>query len=171
MIPHGTCQPKVGCRQTALASAVGAAEQVGWAPDGGESTGHESGRIISELLQKDDDEFDDDDLKHMRKVISYVHRHQAQGPSKDVEHSKWRYSLMNWWMRISICSCSITSAYLNGQLVFPNVHRNTGGDECTELLTTSACALHGSTCCSQQRCVLMPTTKHAECATWQPWRL
>ncbi|CAK0782971.1 hypothetical protein CVIRNUC_006166 [Coccomyxa viridis] len=70
--------------------------EVGWAPDGGESTGHESGRIISELLQKDDDEFDDDDLKHMRKVISYVHRHQAQGPSKDVEHSKWRYSLMNW---------------------------------------------------------------------------
>lgn len=74
--------------------------QVGWAPDGGESTGHESGRIIVELLQKDEDEYDEDDLKHMRKVISYVHRHSAQGPTKNnVEHSKWRYSLMNW------CAC------------------------------------------------------------------
>ena len=71
--------------------------QVGWAPDGGESTGHESGRIIVDLLQKDEDDYDDNDLKHMRKVISYVHRHSAQGPSKDVEHSRWRYSLMNWW--------------------------------------------------------------------------
>ncbi len=71
--------------------------QVGWAPDGGESTGHESGRIIVELLQKDEDEYDEDDLKHMSKVTSYVHRHSAQGPSKgDVETSKWRYSLMNW---------------------------------------------------------------------------
>ena len=83
--------------------------QVGWAPDGGESTGHESGRIICELLQKGDDEYDDDDLKHMRKVISYVRRHEAQGPSKDVEHSKWRYSLMNWYadihMQLPHCTC------------------------------------------------------------------
>ena len=50
-----------------------------------------------ELLQKDEDEYDEDDLKHMGKVISYVHRHSAQGPSKgDVETSKWRYSMMNW---------------------------------------------------------------------------
>jgi len=71
--------------------------RVGWAPDGGESTGHESGRIIVELLQKKEDEYDEDDLKHMSKVISYVHRHKAQGPSKhNVESSKWRYSLMNW---------------------------------------------------------------------------
>ena len=98
MCPYVTCQPNVGCSQIALASAVGAAEQVGWAPDGGESTGHESGRIICELLQKNDDEFDDDDLKHMRKVISYVRRHEAQKPSKDVEHSKWRCSLMNWYV-------------------------------------------------------------------------
>ena len=33
----------------------------------------------------------------MRKVVGYVHRHLAQGgPAQDVEHSKWRYSLMNW---------------------------------------------------------------------------
>jgi hypothetical protein len=36
------------------------------------------------------------DFKHMQKVISYVHRHMKQGPKKDVENSRWRYSLMNW---------------------------------------------------------------------------
>ncbi|MDQ1230054.1 hypothetical protein QE379_001480 [Sphingomonas sp. SORGH_AS 879] len=33
----------------------------------------------------------------MKKVVGYVHRHLKQGgPGKDVEHSPWRYSLMNW---------------------------------------------------------------------------
>ena len=33
----------------------------------------------------------------MRKVAGYVHRHLVQGgPDGDVEHSKWRYALMNW---------------------------------------------------------------------------
>ncbi len=32
----------------------------------------------------------------MKKVSGYVHRHQAQKPSGDVENSNWRYSLMNW---------------------------------------------------------------------------
>lgn len=59
--------------------------------------GHKSGRYIVELLQKGNDEYDEEDISHMRKVVSYVHRHSAQGPSKnDVENSKWRYSLMNW---------------------------------------------------------------------------
>ncbi|CAL5220393.1 g2400 [Coccomyxa viridis] len=72
--------------------------QVGWAPDGGESTGHDSGRIIVVLLQKKGDEYDEDDIHQMSRVISYVHRHRAQGPSKhSIETSKWRYSLMNWW--------------------------------------------------------------------------
>ena len=39
----------------------------------------------------------DDDSAHMKKVVGYVHRHLKQGgPDKDVEHSPWRYSLMNW---------------------------------------------------------------------------
>jgi hypothetical protein len=59
-----------------------------------ESIGHKSGRHIIELLQKDD--YTDDDLAHMKKVISYVHRHSAQKPSGDVEHTRWRYSLKNW---------------------------------------------------------------------------
>ena len=31
----------------------------------------------------------------MGRVVSYVHRHQAQGPEGDVEDSNWRYSFMN----------------------------------------------------------------------------
>lgn len=69
---------------------------VGQKSDGGESTGHESGRRIVELLRKKKSEFDDDDYAHMRKVVGYAHRHLAQRPSGDVEHSAWRYSLMNW---------------------------------------------------------------------------
>jgi hypothetical protein len=65
--------------------------------DGGESTGHASGRRIVALKRKTVDELTDDDHEHMRKVTGYVERHLAQGgPSDDVEHSKWRYSLMNW---------------------------------------------------------------------------
>jgi hypothetical protein len=63
----------------------------------GESTGHESGRRIVELLRTKKDDLSDDDLAHMRKVHGYVQRHLAQEPQKeDVESSKWRYSLMNW---------------------------------------------------------------------------
>ena len=38
----------------------------------------------------------DDEVDHMQRVVSYVHRHQAQKPSGDVEDSTWRYSLLNW---------------------------------------------------------------------------
>ena len=63
----------------------------------GESTGHESGRRIVELLRTKKDDLTDDDLAHMRKVHGYVQRHLAQEPAKeDVESSNWRYSLMNW---------------------------------------------------------------------------
>ena len=64
--------------------------------DGGESTGHRSGRRIIELLGKKRAELSDDDLQHMRKVTGYVHRHMAQRPAGDVTETKWRYSLMNW---------------------------------------------------------------------------
>lgn len=63
---------------------------------GGESTGHRSGRRIVDILGTKKGDLSDDDYAHMRKVVGYVHRHRAQGPSKDVEHSDWRYSLMNW---------------------------------------------------------------------------
>ena len=63
----------------------------------GESTGHESGRRIVELLRTKQGDLTDDDHAHMRKVTGYVKRHLAQEPAKeDVESSRWRYSLMNW---------------------------------------------------------------------------
>ncbi|MFE2754482.1 DUF3140 domain-containing protein [Actinosynnema sp. NPDC059335] len=64
--------------------------------DGGESVGHESGRRIVELLRTKEADLTDDDRAHMRKVVGYVHRHLAQRPGGDVEHTRWRYSLMNW---------------------------------------------------------------------------
>ena len=63
---------------------------------GGESQGHESGRRIVEILGKKKSDHTDDDIDHMRKVNGYVKRHLKQRPTKDVEDSKWRYSLMNW---------------------------------------------------------------------------
>ena len=63
---------------------------------GGESTGHESGRMIVEILGKKQADYDDDDLAQMRRTVSYVHRHLAQKPSGDISETPWRYSLMNW---------------------------------------------------------------------------
>jgi hypothetical protein len=74
--------------QTAESKSVGQGK--------GESKGHESGRKIVEILQKNKSDYTEDDLEHMQKVTGYVHRHKAQGPNGDVEDSKWRYSLMNW---------------------------------------------------------------------------
>jgi hypothetical protein len=69
---------------------------VGQSREGGESTGHESGRRIVTLLGKHKSELTDDDVAHMRKVVGYVRRHLAQRPAKDVTDTRWRYSLMNW---------------------------------------------------------------------------
>lgn len=71
--------------------SVGMKEQ-----DGGESTGHQSGRYIVELLHKKSSGYSQDDYHQMRRVVSYVHRHLAQKPSSEIEHSRWRYSLKNW---------------------------------------------------------------------------
>ncbi len=69
---------------------------VGQSDGGGESKGHESGRKIVEILQKNKSDYTDEDVEHMRRVNGYVKRHLGQGPKGDVEDSKWRYSLMNW---------------------------------------------------------------------------
>lgn len=62
----------------------------------GESTGHRSGRRIVGILEKNKTDLTDDDAAHMRKVVGYVARHRKQRPSGNVEHTAWRYSLMNW---------------------------------------------------------------------------
>ena len=52
----------------------------------GESVGHESGRKIVAILEKnpekDVDQYDDEDLAHMRKVVAYCKRHLAQEEQK-----------------------------------------------------------------------------------------
>jgi hypothetical protein len=72
-------------------------KRVGQKSDGGESVGHQSGKRIVALLRQHADALSEDDIDHMRKVVGYVHRHLAQGPTKqDPATSDWRYSLMNW---------------------------------------------------------------------------
>ncbi|MGL5837943.1 MAG: DUF3140 domain-containing protein [Sphingorhabdus sp.] len=75
-------------------------KEVGWKGADGkgseESVGHKSGKRIIEIKNKKKADLVDDDYAHMAKVVSYVRRHKAQGPKKDIEHSRWRYSLMNW---------------------------------------------------------------------------
>ncbi len=72
-------------------------KSVGQKDDGDdESKGHKSGKRIIDILQKKKDDYTDDDVSHMRKVVSYVHRHSAQKPDGDIEDTPWRFSLMNW---------------------------------------------------------------------------
>jgi hypothetical protein len=72
-------------------------QEVGWDSGDGESKGHKSGKRIVKIKRTKKDDLTEDDYDHMRKVVGYIKRHKAQGgPKDDVEHSKWRYSLMNW---------------------------------------------------------------------------
>ena len=65
--------------------------------DGGESTGHKSGRKIVDIKHTNKDDLSDDQWDHMGKVVGYIKRHMSQGgPSNHKESSAWRYSLMNW---------------------------------------------------------------------------
>ncbi|KAL8699861.1 MAG: hypothetical protein Q9201_005757 [Fulgogasparrea decipioides] len=78
-------------------------ESSGWSKDdgSGETIGHESGRKIIQILDKnpskDPDKYDDDDIQHMRKVVSYCKRHLAQEEkAKQNTDSKSYKSLKNW---------------------------------------------------------------------------
>jgi hypothetical protein len=74
----------------------------GWAKNGGtETIGHESGRKIVAILdknpEKDPSKYDQDDIDHMRKVVAYCKRHLAQEEkAKRDEDSKSYKSLKNW---------------------------------------------------------------------------
>jgi hypothetical protein len=50
-------------------------KSVGQSDGGGESKGHESGRNIVELLEKNKSDYTDEDLEHMKRVNGYVKRH------------------------------------------------------------------------------------------------
>lgn len=71
-------------------------KSVGQKKGSDESIGHESGRKIVHILKTKKADLSEEDYSHMRKVVSYVHRHSAQRPSGDVSDTPWRYSLMNW---------------------------------------------------------------------------
>ncbi|MCU0353804.1 MAG: DUF3140 domain-containing protein [Cytophagales bacterium] len=72
-------------------------KSVGQDSGDGKSIGAKSGAKIAKLLEKDRTKLTKADYNHMKRVISYISRHSAQGPTKaDVENSNWRYSLMNW---------------------------------------------------------------------------
>ncbi|WP_250511017.1 DUF3140 domain-containing protein [Caballeronia sp. GACF4] len=75
--------------------ATDQSREVGQKDGNSESVGHKSGRHIIDILGKKKADLSGDDYAHMRKVVGYIKRHLAQRPN-DVEHSHWRYSLMNW---------------------------------------------------------------------------
>nr|POF19974.1 hypothetical protein CFP56_52223 [Quercus suber] len=75
----------------------------GWDKDdgSGETIGHESGRKIIAILEKnpkkDPEKYDEEDLQHMRKVVAYCKRHLAQEEkAKQDPRSKSAKSLKNW---------------------------------------------------------------------------
>ncbi|KAI5813300.1 hypothetical protein BZA77DRAFT_251854 [Pyronema omphalodes] len=66
-----------------------------------ETIGHDSGRHIVRILQKNPDKdpskYDEEDIQHMRKVVSYCKRHLAQEETaKHNTDSKSYKSLKNW---------------------------------------------------------------------------
>lgn len=78
--------------------ATSESRKVGWKGVNGdrrESIGHESGRLIVQILRKAEAELSEDDFLHMRKVVGFIRRHLAQQPA-NIYTSRWRYSLMNW---------------------------------------------------------------------------
>ncbi|OAA40677.1 DNA-binding protein [Metarhizium rileyi] len=84
-------------------------EAAGLSKDGenGESIGHDSGRKIVQILKdnpkKNPDDYTEDQIQHMRKVVSYCKRHLAQEskandekPVEEVKKTKSYASLKNW---------------------------------------------------------------------------
>ncbi|CBQ69468.1 conserved hypothetical protein [Sporisorium reilianum SRZ2] len=68
----------------------------GWTNgDSGETVGHQSGTKIVDILKrnpdKNKDKYTDDDIKHMRKVVSYNKRHLAQ--EQHLKHKKSKEEL------------------------------------------------------------------------------
>merc|ERR1712054_483736 len=73
----------------------------------GESVGHDSGRKIVDILKsnpdKKEDKYTDEQIQHMRKVVSYCKRHLAQEEksndqksAEEVKKTKSYASLKNW---------------------------------------------------------------------------
>ena len=70
-------------------------KSVGQDAGDGVSIGVKAGRRTIRLLAAQGPP-DADDLKHMRRVISFIKRLRTQAPRLRRETSRWRYALMNW---------------------------------------------------------------------------
>lgn len=81
-------------RELAAWLATDESKSVGQDSGDGESIGRKSGKLILLILRKKSAAADD--IKHMRRVVSFIRRHVGQGPRRNVATSRWRYSLMNW---------------------------------------------------------------------------
>ncbi|KAJ5971507.1 uncharacterized protein N7479_001425 [Penicillium vulpinum] len=73
----------------------------GWEGSSGETIGHESGRRIVRILEHNPtanpSDYSDQDIDHMRRVVSYCKRHLAQEErAKHDTSSKSYRSLKNW---------------------------------------------------------------------------
>jgi hypothetical protein len=71
-------------------------QSVGQKAEDGEAIGHKSGKKIVSIKRSKNEDLQENDYDHMKKVVSYIKRHLAQKPANDLENSRWRYSLMNW---------------------------------------------------------------------------
>ena len=74
-----------------------------------------SGRKIIQILEKnpkkDPNKYEDEDINHMRKVVSYCKRHLAQEEkAKKDPDSKSAKSLKNWGMSVSHRHMPITNS-------------------------------------------------------------
>lgn len=89
-------------------------ESAGWGGESGETVGHESGRNIVDILkrnpQKKADKYTEDDIAHMRKVVSYCKRHLAQESKmketkskEELEQTKSVRSLKSEWSACVAC--------------------------------------------------------------------
>ena len=70
-------------------------KSVGQDSGDGEAIGHKSGEKIVEIKRTNKADLTDEQYAHMAKVNSYIARQSAQEP-KEVEGSRWLYSLKNW---------------------------------------------------------------------------
>jgi hypothetical protein len=70
-------------------------KSVGQDAGDGESIGVKAGRRVAALLRSRRAP-SADDLRHMRRVVSFIRRLSAQAPRRNRETSRWRYALMNW---------------------------------------------------------------------------
>lgn len=82
-------------REIAAWHATDASKSVGQDSGDGVSVGVKAGQRTIQLLRIKRMP-NADDMKHMRRVVSFIRRLSMQAPRKNRDTSRWRYALMNW---------------------------------------------------------------------------